>query len=193
MQRLRQVNSIAARALEFAILAAARSGEVRGARWSEIDLAHRVWTVPATRIKAGREHRVPLSEPAMAVVREMAKFGSNPADLVFPGARIGSVMSDVTMAAVVSAAGGGDATPHGFRSTFRDWAGEATAYPREVIEMALAHRLGDAAEQAYARGDLMQRRRAMMEAWGEFCAHEMRPVEVLTLHAADAAMLARGR
>jgi len=179
MQRLRQVNSIPARALEFAILTAARSGEARGARWSEIDFSHKVWTVPASRIKAGKEHRVPLAEPALAILREMARFGSNADDLVFPGARIGSVMSDVTMAAVVAAVGGGDATPHGFRSTFRDWAGETTAHPREVIEMALAHRLGDAAEQAYARGDLLERRRRLMSDWATFCGQEMRPAEVV--------------
>jgi integrase len=181
MQRLRQLNGIPAKALEFLILTAARSGEVRGATWSEIGLDHAVWTVPATRIKAGKEHRVPLSEPARAVLREMAKFGSNADDLVFPGVRVGSVMSDVTLAAVVSAAGGGDATPHGFRSTFRDWAHEATTYSRELAEAALAHIVGDATEIAYRRGDAIERRRAMMAAWGKFCDRKMVAGEVVPI------------
>jgi integrase len=184
MQRLRQVNSIPARALEFAILTAARSGEVRGARWSEIDLAHKLWTVPASRIKAAKEHRVPLSDQAGAILRDMAKLGSNDADLVFPGARIGSVISDVTLAAVVAAAGGGDATVHGFRSTFRDWAAEATSHPREVCEAALAHAVGNQVEAAYRRSDLLAKRRSLIGAWATFCGKPMAAGEVVPLHAA---------
>jgi integrase len=170
MQRLRQNTSISARALELTILTAARSGEVRGAKWSEIDLDHAVWTVPAERMKAEREHRVPLSDAALAVLRTMAEIGVAPNALVFPSRKAQVALSDKTLASAVDSAGGNGATVHGFRSTFRDWAGETTAFPREVIEMCLAHRLGDAAEQAYARGDLFQKRAALMEQWGTFCA-----------------------
>ena len=181
MTRLRQLNSVPPRALEFTILTAARSGEVRRARWSEFDLDHAVWTVPGERMKSGREHRAPLSEPAMAVLRQMAEFGSNPVDLVFPGARTGSVMSDVTLSLVVRAAGGDSATVHGFRSTFRDWVAETTAYPRELAEAALAHALSDKVEAAYQRGDLLEKRRVMMKAWAAFCGRERVAGEVVRL------------
>ena len=182
MARLQQLNTIPALCLEFAILTAARSGEVRGARWDEFDLAHGVWTIPGERMKSGREHRASLSEPAMAVLRQMAKFGSNPADLVFPGARTGSVMSDVTLSLVVRAAGGAGATVHGFRSTFRDWCAEVTNYPRELAEAALAHVVSNKVEAAYQRGDLLERRRRLMRDWGEFCSREPVAGEVVTLH-----------
>ena len=181
MTRLRQLNGIPAKALELAILTAARSGEVRRARWSEIDLDHAVWTIPGERMKSGREHRAPLSEPAMAILREMAQFGSAPHDLVFPGARTGSVMSDVTLSKVVGEAVGDGATVHGFRSTFRDWCAETTNYPRELAEAALAHVLADKVEGAYQRGDLLAKRRAMMEAWAAFCGQPMVAGEVVRL------------
>ena len=182
MRRLRQLNSIPAKALEFLILTAARLGEVRGARWHEIDLDHVVWTIPATRIKSGREHRTPLGESALAVLREMAQFGSRPDALVFPSARSGAAaIGDVTLTKAVRDAGEQGASVHGFRSTFRDWAGETTGYPREVIEMALAHRLGDAAEQAYARGDLLERRRRLMADWAMFCLRPAIAGEVIEL------------
>jgi integrase len=181
MTRLRQLSSVPPRELEFTILTAARSGEVRRARWSEFDLDHAVWTVPGERMKSGREHRTPLSEPAMAVLRQRAEFGSNPADLVFPGARTGSVMSDVTLSSVVRAAGGDSATVHGFRSTFRDWAAETTAFPRELAEAALAHALSDKVEAAYQRGDLLEKRRVMMKAWAAFCGRERVASEVVRL------------
>ena len=117
----------------------------------------------------------------MAVLRQMAEFGSNPADLVFPGARTGSVMSDVTLSLVVRPAGGNSATVHGFRSTFRDWAAETTAYPRELAEAALAHALSDKVEAAYQRGDLLEKRRAMMKAWAAFCGKPMTAGEVIGL------------
>jgi integrase len=170
MVRLRRMNGVAARALEFLILTAARSGEVRGARWSEIDLAHGVWTVAGERMKSGRDHRVPLSAPAMAILREVARFGDN--GFVFPGFRTVSPLSDVMLTRAVDGAGGDGASVHGFRSTFRDWCAEATHYPRELAEAALAHVVRDQTERAYQRGDALERRRVMMEAWAMFCLRE---------------------
>jgi integrase len=168
MATLQGVQSIAAKALRFAVLTAARSGEARGATWGEMDLADAIWTIPATRMKSGQQHRVPLSEAALAVLREAAKLRQNdgPAALVFPGASGAKPLSDMALARLVPSG----ATVHGFRSCFRTWAGETTSYPREVIEMALAHRLGDAVGQGYARGDLFQRRKSLMEAWAAFIA-----------------------
>jgi integrase len=188
MARLRRVSSTPAKALEFLILTAARSGEARGMRWGEVAFDTKAWTVPPSRAKAGKTHRVPLSEPALAVLREMAAlFGSHPAALVFPSARDSTTMTDATLARALKAAGGDGATVHGFRSTFRDWAGETTAHPREVIEMALAHRLGDAAEQAYARGDLFEKRRRLMSDWAAFLSREMRPGEVIEFRRGETA------
>jgi integrase len=182
MTRLRRSSGMSARCLEFAILTAARSGEVRGAQWDEIELDHAVWTIPASRMKAGREHRVPLSEPAMVVLREMAQFGAE--GFVFPGLKVASGLSDVALAKAVDAAGGDGATVHGFRSTFRDWCAESTNHSRELAEAALAHVLSDKVEAAYQRGDLLERRRRLMSDWGAFCGREMRPSEVVHLHAA---------
>jgi integrase len=183
-QQLRQVNSIPARCLEFLILTACRSGGARGARWGEFDLAHGVWAVPASRMKSGREHRTPLSDPALAVMREMAQFGSRPDDLVFPSARSGAAISDVTLTKAVRDAGEHGATVHGFRSTFRDWCAEGTNYPRELAEAALAHALTDKVEAAYQRGDLLERRRRLMADWSAFLSREMNAGEVVALHAA---------
>ena len=133
-------------------------------------------------MKAAREHRVPLSEPAMAVLREMAQFGSD--GFVFPGPKAASGLSDVALAKAVASAGGGAATAHDFRSTFRDWAAETIAYPRELAEAALAHTLSDKVEAAYQRGDLLEKRRAMMKAWAAFCGKPMTAGEVVSLHAA---------
>jgi integrase len=179
----RQQGAIAA-ALRFAIFAASRSSEVRGARWTEIDLAQRVWTIPADRMKAGREHRVPLSDAALDVLHEMEALRRHDSDFVFPGARAGKPLCDRGLTTALRRMGLGEITAHGFRSTFRDWAGETTAFPREVIEMALAHRLGDAAEQAYARGDLFQKRRLLMQEWAEFCSRSAPAGEVVPLRAA---------
>jgi integrase len=175
MQKLRATTSVAARCLEFAILTATRSGEARGARWSEIDLVQRIWTIPAERMKAEREHRVPLPDAALGVLEEMAKarLFNSPDSFVFPGGRAGGQTSHSAIWRGAMAVGGDAVTVHGFRSTFRDWAGETTAFPREVIEMALAHRLGDKAEQAYARGDLFQKRHRLMDEWAEFCSRPM--------------------
>jgi integrase len=164
--RLAQLDSMTALALRFAILTAARAGEVTGARWSEFDIEAKVWTVPSDRIKAGRTHRVPLSQDAIEIlawVRTMAT-----AALVFPGWVAGRPLSLTSMLKVLKLAGGGDATVHGFRSTFRDWASEHTNYPRDVAEMALAHSIGDRVEAAYRRGDLFERRKLMMEDWATF-------------------------
>jgi integrase len=170
MAKLRQWDTMSARAAEFTILTAARSGEVRGLRWTEIDLQHGVWTVPVDRMKAAREHRVPLSDRALAILKEMAALRRKPEDLVFPGGRNGRALSDVGLSRAVKVAGGVDLTMHGFRSTFRDWCAEATAYPREVAEGALAHVLADKTEAAYRRTDLLAKRARLMADWAEFCA-----------------------
>lgn len=162
---LRKRQGTAARALEFAILCAARSGEVRGACWTEIDLATGVWTVPPIRMKSGKEHRVPLSEAAIRILNSHSHQEGN--DLVFPAPR-GGQLSDMTLTAVMRRMEV-DAVPHGFRSTFRDWVGECTNYPREVAEQALAHSLVSKVEAAYRRGDALEKRRQLMEDWAKFC------------------------
>jgi integrase len=171
MDRLGRQEGVAALALRFAVLTGARSGEVRGATWGEIDLDHSVWTVPAERMKAGREHRVPLSEAAVGVLRQVALLRDRQhGDLVFPGGRAGRPLSDVAIAKAAKIAGGDDVTVHGFRSTFRDWAAEATSYANEVAEAALAHTLSDKVEAAYRRGDLFDKRLRLMNDWAQFCA-----------------------
>lgn len=189
LKHLREIEGIGARALEFTILTAARSGEALGATWDEIDLDARVWTIPAGRMKASKEHTVPLTEEAVALLKAMPKFDNT--NLVFPGSR-GGELSDMTLTQTIkrmhereTKAGrkgyldpkqlDKDGNPrrvtvHGFRSTFRDWAGETTHHPREVIEHALAHQLKDKAEAAYARGSLFQKRQALMEDWAAYCA-----------------------
>ena len=167
IKRLRARKGTAAIALEFAILTAARSGEVRGATWQEFDLKKREWVIPAERMKARKEHRVPLSDRAVEILMEFPKGQDD--EIVFKAAR-GGVLSDMTLGAVLKRMEV-PVTTHGFRSTFRDWAGETTAFPREVIEHALAHQLKDQAEAAYARGTLMEKRRKLMTAWAEFCEH----------------------
>jgi integrase len=153
---------MAARALEFAICTAARTAEVLGARWGEIDLDGKVWTVPAERMKAGREHRVPLSDAALAVLDGVQPLAltrdgkPNPAAPVFPGPRRALPMSNMTMLMLLRRMKRENLTAHGFRSTFSDWAAERTAYPREVVEMALAHAIGNKVEAAYRRGDLFE-------------------------------------
>lgn len=166
MVALRKVAGTGARALEFAILTAARSGEVRGAKWVEIDLEDRVWTVPAARMKAGREHRVPLSPAAVAVLESLPRKAPN--ELLFSSVR-GGQLSDMTLGAVLRRMKV-PVTVHGFRSTFRDWASEQTNYPRDAAEMALAHAIGDRVEAAYRRGDLFTKRRDMMDDWSAFVA-----------------------
>ncbi len=164
---LRTQEGVAARALEFLILAAARTGEVIGARWEEFDLNERLWTVPAARMKAGKEHRVPLSDCAVAIIHELQK--TRLGDFVFPGQRAGKPLSNMAMLKLLDRMGRGDLTTHGFRSTFRDWAAEQTNFPREVAEMALAHTIGDRVEAAYRRGDLFEKRRELMHDWECYC------------------------
>lgn len=185
---LRKMEGLGARAVEFAILTAARSGEVRGATWKEIDLEAGVWTIPADRMKMGKEHMVPLTAEAVTLLKTLPRFDNT--DLVFPASR-GGELSDMTLTAVIrrmhesetkagrkgyidpkQADSDGEPrviTVHGFRSTFRDWAGETTHHPREVIEHALAHQLKDKAEAAYARGSLFQKRQALMADWAAYC------------------------
>ena len=165
MANLAEREGFGARALAFAVLTAARSGEVRGMRWREIDAANKVWTIPAKRMKAEKEHRVPLADAALVQLGER----SEPDALVFPGGKaLDRQLSDMTLSAVLKRMNRSDITVHGFRSTFRDWAGETTVFPREVIEAALAHQLKDKAEAAYARGDLFEKRRNLMSSWAEF-------------------------
>jgi integrase len=165
--RLREVEGVSAHALEFAVLTAARSGEVLGARWSEIDLTGKVWTVHAGRTKAAREHRVPLTDRAVAILEIMA--ATRASDFVFPGAKRGASLSVTALTMAMRRTGAGEFTVHGFRSAFRDWTGERTNFSREVAEAALAHVVGDATERAYRRGDALEKRRALMEAWSAFC------------------------
>ena len=166
MTKLATAGGVSALAVRFACLTAARSGEVRGARWQEMDLIANVWTVPAERMKAKKEHRVPLSAATLAVLQRARKLGDAPDALVFPGARAGRPLSDVALSKALHVAAGTKAvTVHGLRSTFRDWVAEATDYPRDVAEMALAHAIGDKVEAAYRRGDLFEKRRALMQDW----------------------------
>ena len=170
MEQVRARDGTAARAFEFMVLTASRIGEVLGARWEEIDRKARLWTVPAERMKKGRkEHRVPLSPRALAILEEMAKVRRG--DFVFAGMKSGQHISDMGIRTLVGELREG-ITRHGFRSTFRDWAAETTAFPNHVVEMALAHAIGDAVEAAYRRGDLLQKRRELMEAWAAHCGGE---------------------
>ena len=172
MQLLRQQDGQGARALEFAILTASRSTPARGATWAEIDLQAKVWTIPKGRMKdQKRDHRVPLSKPAMDLLARQPRLDGT--DLVFPAVN-GRILSDATMSAVLKRMKV-EAVPHGFRSSFKDWCSELTSYPREVSEMALAHAIGDKVEEAYRRGDLFEKRRRAMEDWGMFCDTPYRP------------------
>jgi integrase len=168
---LREQEGIAARALEFAILTAGRTGEVIGARWSEIDLLDKVWTVPAARMKAHREHRVPLSARALAILGEMqaARHGDAGDAYVFPGGKSGKPLSNMAFLMLLRRMGRGDLTAHGFRATFKTWASERTSFQNEIVETALAHVIGGKVEQAYRRGDLFEKRRRLMQQWAMFC------------------------
>ena len=166
MVKLRQAAGIAAQALEFLILTAARSGEVRGITWEEVSLDDALWIVPAERMKMKKEHRVPLSNRAVDILKSQPRIDGNP--LVFPAPR-GSQMSDATMSAVLKRMNV-DATVHGFRSSFRDWCGDYTNYPRDLAEQCLAHGADDPVEAAYRRGDALERRREIMNEWSKFIA-----------------------
>jgi integrase len=164
--KLHDHKAIAALALEFLVLTAARTGEVLGAEWPELDLETKIWTIAAKRMKANREHRVPLSPRAVEILEELAKVRTGA--FVFPGQRLDKPLSGKAMGMVLGRMGVHDATVHGFRSAFRDWCGEETHFPREVAEAALAHVIGDKAERAYRRGDALEKRRALMNEWAAF-------------------------
>lgn len=178
---LRQRDGVSARALEFVAVTACRSGEVRGATWAEFDLDAGLWTIPASRMKASREHRVPLTAEAVALLKALPRLEGS--DFVFPAPR-GGMLSDMALTAVMrklhaadsegftDRASGRPAVPHGLRSTFRDWCAERTEYPREMAEIALAHTVGSDVERAYRRSDMVERRRAMMAAWQRFLRGE---------------------
>jgi integrase len=167
--------------LESTILTAARTGEVRFARWGEFELAERVWTITGQRMKGGKAHRVPLCDWALAILRELPReVGS---DVVFPGRSNGGFMNQDAMADVLTKLRR-NVTVHGFRSTFRDWAAETTAYPNHVLEMALAHAIPNGVEAAYRRGDLFEKRRRLMAEWSAYCESDpKRSAEVTPLHA----------
>jgi integrase len=181
MIQLRERDGIAARALEFAILTAARTNEVIGARWDEIDFAAKVWTVPESRMKAGREHRVPLSDAVLTILQAMRSLRQD--QDVFAGDRR-SILSNMALLMTLRRMGRGDVTAHGFRSTFRTWAAERTGFPREVVEAALAHTTGNKVEAAYQRGDMFEKRRRLMHAWGQFCADAPGAGEIVPLRSA---------
>ena len=168
MKDLRNQNGTAARALEFLILCAGRTGEVINATPSEFDLDKALWVIPAVRMKANKEHRVPLVARAVEIVREQLKLGKAH---VFPGLKAGKPLSNMAMLALLKRMGRDTITTHGFRAAFRDWGAEQTAYPSEVLEMALAHAVGDKVEAAYRRGDLFEKRRHLAADWAKHCMH----------------------
>jgi integrase len=177
--RLRQTDCVAARCFEFLILNVNRSGEVlrskrngviMGAHWREIDFQAKIWTIPAPRMKGGEDHRVPLSDRAMAILEEMGGAGRE--GFIFPGECRDQPLSEMALEALMRRMGVKPCTVHGFRSTFRDWAGECTHFPREIAEAALAHKIGNKVEQAYRRGDALEKRRELMTAWAQFCEPE---------------------
>lgn len=180
MAQLRANGSISAQALQFTILTACRTGEVLGAQWAEIDLERAIWTIPGARMKAKREHRVPLSRQSAELLRRLPRFEWTP--YLFPGAKRGRPLSQMAMLQLVRGLRPG-LTVHGFRSTFRDWISEATSYSPELAEQALAHTIGNQTEAAYRRGDLLERRRAMMQAWADFCHSAESGAQVIPLRA----------
>jgi integrase len=171
MKRLRERESFSRLALQFAILTAARSGEVRMAAWEEIDWEQELWTIPASRMKANREHVVPLSKPALRILRRCAELRLGDEALIFPGSRRGKPMSDMTLSKLLREMKA-PFTAHGFRSSFRDWASEETEVQGEVAEAALAHMVRDKTEAAYRRGNLLEKRRGLMGDWGSYACGE---------------------
>ena len=177
MEQLRERKGSSALALEFMILTAARTGEIRGAKWEEIDLTTNVWTVPAERMKAGREHRIPLSKRAVAILMSI-QSNRNPEEFVFSGWKAGTGLSDGALLALMKKIAFGPYTPHGFRSTFRDWAAEeAYEFSNETVELALAHTIKNKAEAAYRRGDQLERRRELMAAWANYIDQQVEQQE----------------
>jgi integrase len=179
MASLRAQEGTAARALELLILTAARTSEVVSAKWDEYDLEAGLWTVPANRMKAGKEHRVPLPTQAVKLLRRLKETRAG--DFVFPGQRKGNPLSNMAMLQLLERMARSDLTVHGFRSTFRDWAAERTNFPREVCEMALAHTIGDETEAAYRRGDLFDKRRRLMAEWAKHCDNTRNATAVVSL------------
>lgn len=179
MEALRKQEGTGAAAVAFTILTAARSGETRGATWDEIDLKERVWKIPGARMKAQRDHVVPLSDAACEVIKRMQE--SKLDEYVFPGRKAGKPMSDMSLTGVLRRMGRGDITVHGFRSTFRDWAAEQTNFTREVAEMSLAHAIGDKVEAAYRRGDLLEKRRKLMNTWARYCTSSAHKSEIVDI------------
>lgn len=177
MAELKAMPGIAARALELIILCGTRTSEALNSTWSEFDLDAGLWVIPRERMKSFREHRVPLSEPAIRILRALQHVGA----FVFPGAKEGTPLSNMSCLAVLKRMGRPDLTVHGFRSTFRDWISESTAYPRDVAEAALAHTIEDKSEAAYRRGDLIEKRRALMSDWANYCAAVRVPAGVVTI------------
>jgi integrase len=169
MKALEAQEGTGALAFRFAILTAARAGEVIGAKWTEFDMQHAVWTIPGDRMKAGVEHRIPLSKDAMALLAEAKKLRVEGVEYVFPGGKKGKPLSNMALLMTLRRMKRDDLTAHGFRSTFRDWAAE-TGQPADIAEAALAHTVGDKTVAAYQRGDLLDRRRKLMESWAAFCA-----------------------
>ena len=186
MEALRERSGLTPKAMRLVVLTATRTGEVRGMRWQEVDLSAKIWTVPGERMKAGRAHRIPLSPAALEVLEEVKHLGGNPSDLVFPSSKKDTPLSDMALSMLVKGmacdglkegelprwrdAENRAIVPHGFRSTFRDWAGETRHDGHDVVEMALAHTIKNKAEAAYARSDLIEKRRVLMDAWAEQCA-----------------------
>jgi integrase len=183
MASLKTQDGLGALALQFTILTATRTGEAIGARWSEIDLDAGVWTIPGSRMKAGRDHRVPLSRAALAILRTRQKSGDKSV-FVFPGGTRGKAISNMAMLQTLRRMERGDLTVHGFRSTFRDWAAEQTAIAREVGEAALAHVVGDKVEAAYRRGDLFEKRRKLMDAWATYCGTAKADAKIIPIQKA---------
>ena len=165
MARLRERDSVSAKALELVILTAARSGEVRGATWQEVDLDKALWTVPGERMKAGKQHVVPLSKQAVALLKALPRIG----DYIFPGAVEGKPLTDMALMQLLRGMDANGYKVHGFRSAFRDWAGDIGHFDREVIEHALAHQLPDKVEAAYRRGTALNKRALLMQAWANYC------------------------
>jgi len=183
MEWLRGREGVAARALEFCILAAARTAETLGARWNEIDLAAKVWTVPPERMKAGREHRVPLSARSLEILADMQSIRTS--DYVFPGLKRGRPLSVNALKQVLVRGKVENVTVHGYRSSFRDWVDECTSFPGALAEAALAHTVGDETERAYRRGDALEKRRKLMEAWAGFLGAPKRSADVVPMRAAE--------
>lgn len=182
MVDLRALPGVSPLATEFIILTATRTGEALGARWSEFDLEAGVWTIPAERMKMGKEHRVPLSTAALEVLSKMTTYGSE--GFVFPGRKPNTQQSNMSCLALLRRMGRTDIVVHGFRSSFRDWAAEQTSFPREVAEMALAHAIGDKVEAAYRRGDLFEKRLKLMQAWADYIDRQQGQAKVLSMKVA---------